>query len=376
MLTLNRKAGLTSMLTSKEDYKDYLVKENTNRVLYTALKNGSRVDSKCFSIMNGGNQWCRDKVVKAFIKQANDQNIPVVHLKMGTACGETICTDINYDPFADISREDAVHLFQDMAEVKGLNRDDLYEPFMDMVYSCEEPLSIRVVTGMNNRSIGFAAFQDYNDTVAASMTTKESKQATSLIDAIGKEWEHTFISDEQGISLSKALSTHGSISIKAYKPLILCAALTELESMSRKGRAFLIFEFPTGHLINEKMMKYFVSVCTQYASFVVGENLPGVTEELWNYCSRNASLGIYFRPVNEVAAIKISELFGEKKVEQCEETTAETNQKFSLFGGARTKGYVKKTIKEAVMPQEKILGLRDGEAIVSMRGMHTTVSFL
>ena len=60
MLTLNRKAGLTSMLTSKEDYKDYLVKENTNRVLYTALKNGSRVENKCFSIMSGGNQLYRD----------------------------------------------------------------------------------------------------------------------------------------------------------------------------------------------------------------------------------------------------------------------------------------------------------------------------
>ena len=376
MLLQNRKAGLTSMLISKENYKNYLVRDNTNRVLYTALKNGSRVDSKCFSIMSGGNQWCRDKVVKAFIKQANDQCIPVVHLKMGTVCGETICTDINYDPFADISREDAVHLLQDMAEVKGLSRDDLYEPFMDMVYSCEGPFNIRAITCMNNRSVGFSAFQDYNDTVAASMTTKESKQATSLIDAIGKEWEQTFILNKPGISLSKALSIHGSISIKAYKPLILCAALTELESLPRNNRVFLIFEFPTGHQINEKMMEYFVSVCTKHACFVVGENLPGVTEELWKYCSRNASLGIYFRPVNEVAAIKISELFGEKKVEQCEETTAETNQKFSLFGGARTKGYVKKTIMEAVMPQEKIHGLRDGEAIVSMRGMHTTVSFL
>ena len=364
------------MLISKENYKNYLVRDNTNRVLYTAFKNGSRVDSKCFSIMSGGNQWCRDKVVKAFIKQANDQCIPVVHLKMGTVCGETICTDINYDPFADISREDAVHLLQDMAEVKGLSRDDLYEPFMDMVYSCEGPFNIRAITCMNNRSVGFSAFQDYNDTVAASMTTKESKQATSLIDAIGKEWEQTFILNKPGISLSKALSIHGSISIKAYKPLILCAALTELESLPRNNRVFLIFEFPTGHQINEKMMEYFVSVCTKHACFVVGENLPGVTEELWKYCSRNASLGIYFRPINEVAAVKISELFGEKKVEQCEETTAETNQKFSLFGGARTKGYVKKTIMEAVMPQEKIHGLRDGEAIVSMRGMHTTVSFL
>ena len=376
MLTLNRKAGLTSMLTSKENYKNYLVKDNTNRVLYTALKNGSRVESKCFSIMSGGNQWCRDKVVKAFIKQANDKGVPIVHLKMGSVCGETVCTDINYDPFADISREKAVYMLQDMAEVKGVSRDDLYEPFMDMVFSCEGPLNIRVITCMNNRSIGFSAFEDYNDIVAASMTTKESKQATSLIAAIGREWEQTFTLNESGISLSKAMSIYGSISIKAYKPLILSAALTELESVPSNYSVFLIFEFPTGYKINEKLMEYFASISTKHACFVMGENLPGASEELWKYCVKNASLGIYFRPVNEVAATKISELFGEKKIEQREETTTETNQKFSLFGGAKTKGYAKKTIMEAVMPQEKILSLRDGEAIVSMSGMHTIVRFL
>ena len=376
MLTLNRKAGLTSMLTSKENYKDYLVKENTNRVLYSALKNGSRVESNCFSIMSGGNKWCRDKVVKALIKQAIGKGIPVVCLRMGTDYGDTVCTDINYDPFADISREKAVYMLQDMAEVKGLSRDDLYEPFMDMVYSCEGPLNFRVITCMNNRSIGFSAFQDYNDTVAASMTTKESKQATSLIAAIGREWEQTLILNEPGISLSKALSIHDSISVKAYKPLILCAVLSELESVSSNGRGFLILDFPTGYQINEALMKHFVSVCTKYACFITGENLPGVTEELWKYSSRNASLGIYFRPVNSVAAAKISELFGEKKTEQCDETVTETNQKFSLFGGAKTKGYVRKTTMEAVMPQEKILSLKDGEAIVSMRGMNAIVKLM
>ena len=60
MLTQNRKAGLTSMLTCKEYYKNYLVRDNTNKVLYAALKNGSRVENKCFSIMSGGNQLYRD----------------------------------------------------------------------------------------------------------------------------------------------------------------------------------------------------------------------------------------------------------------------------------------------------------------------------
>lgn len=376
MLTTNRKAELISMLTSKENYKNYIVKENTNRALYNALRNGSRVESNCFSIMSGGNQQCRDKVVKAFIKQANDKGLPVVYMKMGNIYGETVCTDINYDPFADISREKAVCMLQDMAEVKGLSRDDLHEPFMDMVYSCEEPLNIRVITCMNNRSIGLSAFEDYNDTVAVSMTTKVSKQATSLIDTIGREWGKTFISNEQGVSLSNALSIYGCVSIKAYEPLILCAALTELEAVPFNNSIFLIFDFPTGYQINETMMKHFVSVCTKHACFIMGENLPGLTEELWKYSSRNASLGIYFRPVNEFAAVRISELFGEKKTEQCEETAAETNQKFSLFGGAKMKGYAKKTIMEAVMPQEKILSLRDGEAIVSMRGIHTIARFM
>ena len=48
------------MLTCKENYKNYLVRDNTNKVLYAALRNGSRVENKCFSIMSGGNQLYRD----------------------------------------------------------------------------------------------------------------------------------------------------------------------------------------------------------------------------------------------------------------------------------------------------------------------------
>lgn len=373
----NKRANALAMLTCKEEvYRDNLVKDNTNTILYTALKNGSRVQNHHLSIMSGGRLSDRDKIVKSLVKQAIENRIPAVYLELAQNEGGTLFTNINYDPFKATTCQQAVYMLQDMAESKGMNPDDLFEALMDMLYSCqEEDLCVGAISGMNNRSIGVAAFEDYNDTVAASMTTKESKLASSLFSSIARAWRHMRPADTPEMSLNQAISLFDAVSVKAYDPLILSAALTELENIAESNNVFLVIGFPSEYQANECLLKRLTSILTKTACLITGDNLPGISEMLWDSCSKAFTMGIFFKPINPVAAARISALWGEHEVVKEDETTAKTTQVFSLLGTSKTTGVLRKKTMEAVIPQERILGLNEGEAIVTMGGRYTLVRF-